>query len=358
MGDDTPAVNAKAIEARLKREDFDAVGRSLPDNFSDLGWFAPSQLMGTDYAPAVSLTPGSTTALIDETFRREFLHLEEIRPDEPCDLALARHPDDAFARSTRADWELRNGAYEAAIGDYTVALAIEPGSTNALYGRASAYYLLGVYAKAATDAGGVREEKGYALRAMAEMKLDESDLATYDAAQSGDPAILGAAYSNLGYFAAATEQFDLALKAHPGQAWALGARGFAHFSMGDLAGAADDFTASARAMPQGGYAFLALAVLRYSQGDLKAALIAAKRARAFAPHDPYASLWIRIAGGRLRGIPKPLAKGRCEADFYAAAYRRQIGETKVARRLLQSAVAECPYKETERAAALALLRRP
>ncbi|HEY1976130.1 MAG TPA: tetratricopeptide repeat protein [Candidatus Baltobacteraceae bacterium] len=398
-----------ALTKRLQKEDFDAVGKSVPDHFSDLGWLTVDVLENSGYAPAAVLETGGTTGLIDEGIRQEFLHAEEVRPQMECDRAIATYPNEALPRTARAAIELKSGNFSAAASDYSVAIATEPESKTARYGRALAYYRLGKYAQAQEDANyavGSDVGNAYTLRALIREALGDDDLATADAASAlkqfkanqidGSSAqyALAAAYSNLGYFSAAIAAFDAVLQQQPSQPYVLEGRGAAYFSKGDSAKAIRDFTEASRA-PNGQRAFLELAVVKFSIGDVSMALKNAKRAYETNPNDAYAALWLVVASRSLHlrapavaakaaTLPKwpaPVIRAYlgampfsaleaaavssspftarmqlCEARFYSGVHDLQSGRNDRGRELLRLAKAQCPFAEAERAAAAAILR--
>lgn len=69
-----------------------------------------------------------------------------------CDAALAKNPDDAAARDSRAFTLLRMGRLDDAIVDYDRALAAEPKQSASLWGRSIAWSKKGDKAKSDADA--------------------------------------------------------------------------------------------------------------------------------------------------------------------------------------------------------------
>jgi tetratricopeptide (TPR) repeat protein len=425
---DGPA--GRAIAARLKHQSFAKVAGSIRDggevSFSDLGWIARDRLdaarhsaferlLGgptSDIAVAASLHVGQTAEARLGTLR-QFVHLEEVRPSMACDRAIARYPNDRLALTARATWERTAGNYRAALADYSAVIRLDPTSYAARYERALTYYVMGDSARAFDDITAAFEANspdanGYTLRGLIEEARGEDDLATadegyaiaqYQAAGSDDSGAryaLGVAYANLGYFEAAIDELDPALKKNPDNAFAYQSRGFAWFSRGVLEKAAADFTAASRAKPKAVRPYLGLAMLSFSKGDAAAALEHAREASTADPGDAYAALWILVAGRALQravplagqeafaasaawpapiirvylgrtpvesleaaaSSPDPFTQRRqlCEARFYRAAYTGAAGEGASALALYQDAVRDCPYREYERAAAAQVVR--
>jgi tetratricopeptide (TPR) repeat protein len=278
---------AAAIAERLKHERFEAVAKSLPPDdpevgFKDLGWGTPEQLEGGTNAGAATMRAGETIAVHD-TIGDEFLHLEETRPAMPCDEAVARYPDDELALLTRAAWRSQSGDRRGAIDDYSAVIRLDPSSYDARLGRASAYYAEGRYDDARADASSLGTGPGGGadlkmLLGMIDEARGDDDLATADLAdaiaqyhgymrdETGARYALGLAYSNLGYFAAAAEEFDARLKLHPDDAAAYRSRGFARFAGGDAAGAKRDLLAAARLDATSATPYVGLAIVSYSAG--------------------------------------------------------------------------------------------
>lgn len=408
---------AAPIAARLRGESFAAVAKSLPKDdysvgFSDIGWVTRSEIADTAFAPAAKLPVGGTTKVGDE-ITTSFVHVEEIRAEMPCDEAVARYPDDQTAFLVRAATRWQAGNHTGAIDDYTAVIRLDPKSYSGHYGRAGAYYYERKYPEALADADAVLAPAPlggadvYTLKGLIEEALGDDDLATADEAfaiaqyhgymrdETGAHAALGVAYSNLGYFAAAVEEFDLRLKRHPDDSATYLARGFARFSAGDRAGAKSDFVTADRAMATSATPPLALAILSFSAGDTTAGLRYARLAAARSPRDPYAVLWdlilsrashrapqvasaqaladspawpsavIRVFLGRapVGSLRSAVSTGEtlhartqsCEAQFYAGVYELTGGDRARALPALRLAAGDCPFREYERAAARQLL---
>jgi len=406
-----------AIAQRLKHETFDRVAKTLPADdpkvgFATIGWITREQLKGTEMAPVAALHVGGTAA-IDAGFLREFVHVQEVRPAMTCDRAIARYPDDEWALNARASTEMQAGNRRGALADYSTVIRLNPTSYDARYGRAVAYYVDGNFDAALGDAGEAVSANGgkgdgHMLLGLIEEARGDDDLATADEAdalaqyhgrmQDDTPAryALGVAYKNLGYFAAAVDEFDAMLQKLPTDTTALRSRGFAWFASGDLVKAKADFLAAAQAQPSEGRTQLALALLGFATGDTAAVRNYSHQASRVDPHDAYAALWVlvteraldraaRPAPGDARSAftdwpapainvfldrtpaasldaaaasPDPFTQSirSCEARFYGALYALTAGDEARGLPLLRLAAAECPYREEERAVARAMLR--
>jgi tetratricopeptide (TPR) repeat protein len=406
-----------AIAQRLKHEPFEKVAKTLPADdpkvgFATLGWITREQLKGTDKAPAAALHVGGTAAIDSGAFR-EFVHLQEVRPAMTCDRAIVRYPDDEWALNARASTEMQAGNRRGALADYSTVIRLNPTSYDARYGRAVAYYVDGNFDAALVDAGEAVSANGgkgdgHMLLGLIEEARGDDDLATADEAdalaqyhgrmQDDTPAryALGVAYKNLGYFAAAIDEFDATLQKLPTDTNALLSRGFAWFASGDLVKAKTDFLAAAQAQPSQGRAHLALALLSFATGDTAAARAYAQQASRLDRHDAYAALWVLVSERALNHAFR-LAPGEtvdaftrwpapaitvfldrapvasleasssssdpftrsirlCEARFYGALYALAGGDDVRGVPLLRLAAGECPYREQERAVAQQMLR--
>ena len=383
---------ADAAGARLKSEAFTDVGKSMPDNYStDVGWFTPQELAGSQYQTAATLAQGQTAPFAQDAVLPGFVHVDKRLPQSACNAAIAADPHDAWARVTRASAEAASAQYDRAVADYNVAYSFSSDArfkTQAAYGLASAYYSERRYRKAldfANDAVASNSGQSYVLRAYIYEALGDDDLATADAAtalaqlhgneQDESPAHLvrGIAYSDTGFFKAAADEFGLVLARHPNDSYALASRGFARFASGDTQAARKDLLASAVANPRNETPLLGLAILEYASGGNNA-LKYARRAYAV-NHEPYAALWLRILGGSnsvkphvdasLVGLNRKAANGDkltqsnhvCEATYYTAVFAIQHHNTTEGRQLLEKATEICPYREYERAAAIEMLKR-
>jgi tetratricopeptide (TPR) repeat protein len=360
------------IEKRLATEGFDAVAKSLPLNYaSDVGWFTPQQLAGTQYAPAAALRAGAT-ARMSLQLSPGFVHVDQVVPEMSCDRAIELHPKEAWPRLARAELEMNSGAYAAAKSDYQVAAQSTDRrfAQTAQYGLASIQYREGDYRNALASADvavGSNSGDAYTLKALIEEAIGDDDLATADAAQGfsqyngneQDPSpatyALALAYSDLGFFAASDDQLETVLKRHPRDAQALLLRAFNKFSTGDAQGAARDFAAALKLRPQMEQPYLGLAMLDYSQGDVASAHRYAQQAFALYPHDVYTKLWLLITAGHAPSLPSHLQP--CEPGFYAGIFALQQGHKQKANELLHTAANTCPYREYERATAQELLKR-
>ncbi len=423
---------AGTIAQRLKHESYDTVAKSLPPDGTaagylyDIGWITREQLDAANDGPlarlmlyakaeraaAASLQVGGTTT-VDAGAQQEFVHLDEIRPKMICDRAVARFPNDQTALITRAIWELQEGNRRAAVADFSTVIRLDPKSYMGHYGRASAYYGERNYQAALADVnaalvGPTGGADSYTLLGLIEEAQGDDDLATadeafaitqyrgYGADDSEARYALGLAYKDLGYFAAAIEEFDATLKKNPSKTFAYLSRGFAWFARGDLVKAKADFVAASHAQPKFGAPYVDLAMLSFTTGDAAAALGYAQRALTDDPHDAYAALWVLVSSRALHHAARlanaetfatstawPAAAIRvflgrvpvdsleaaasssdaltqrnqlCEARFYHAVYLLADGDSAQALPLLRLAVRECPYREYERATAQQMLR--
>lgn len=383
-----------SVEKRLQHEPFDAVGKSLPDNFArDVGWFTPDQLTGTQYAAAASLAEGGTARIVSDIVPG-FVHVEEIRQQMTCDQAIAANPHDQWPRLMRAGFEVRSRRYADAIADYNAAIGTDRQMTQtARYGLAGIYYSQRKYKKALDNIDeAMTSNRGdvYTLRALIEEAMGDDDLATADAAQGDTPAAtyaLALAYSDLGYFAASNEQLAMVLKHNPASGDSLAARGFNEFSSGDVTAARADLLAASSSNPQMEQPYIGLAMINFIEGNAPAARRFARRALAVSPQDQYAALWVLISDrgakvdvhtskawpgpvidvfrnrvsvdslGTAAASSDPLTQRlqQCEAHFYSGVYWLQRGNKSRALPMLQAAAGTCPYREYERPAAAQLL---
>lgn len=359
------------IAKRIDTEGFDAVAKSLPFNYtSNVGWFTPQQLAGTQYAPAATLKAGGTTRM-NPQLSPGFVHVDQIVPQTSCDRAIDLHPNEARPRLERAVRETNSGAYAAAKADYQVAAqSTDPRIAElAHYGLASILYREGDYRKALASADvavGSNSGDAYTLKALIEEALGDDDLATADAAQGfgqyngweQDPSpatyALAQAYSDLGFFAASDDQLQTLFKQHPRADNALILRAFNEFSTGDTQSAARDFAAALKVNSRTEQSYLGLAMLDYAQGHSASAKRYAQQAYTLYPHDVYANLWLLITSGHAPAEPAHLQP--CEPGFYAGVYALQHGLKEQGNELLRTAANTCPYREYERAEALQLLK--
>ena len=399
--------NAAAIAQRLKSERFDAVGKSIPPRdpamyYAHNRWYTRDQLGPEVRTALATMSVGSVVRIVNVVQDTEFIRLDEVRSEMPCDRAVAEHPDDEIARKTRAGWESRSGDQPGAIADYSVVLLQDPDSSDARFGRAYANFASGNNRSALDDLaapGGNGDI--YWLRGLVEEALGQDDLATADEAsaisQNGAlnaaraapaHAALGTAYENLGYFSASIAEFDTAIRQNPADANAYVQRGFAWFSQGSLAKAEGDFAAALQVRPAAAHANLDRALLEFSRGNVAESFAFARKAVADDPRDRYATLWVLIAERALHQSPSDAERedvamssawpdpvravflGRasvdslesaavstdvftqriqtCEAHFYAGVYLWTGDQRASALPLLRKALDECPYREVER----------
>lgn len=396
--------NPAPIAERLKTESWAAVGKSLPQNFSDLGWSVPEKLKGTRYAAALTL-PAGGTASVSDWFGHGFVHVDQIRPQMTCDEAIAANPHDQPSRLMRATVEFQARDFDAAMADYQAAIGSDARLTlDARYGVASVLYMQHRYAQALQAVNkAMMSNSGqvYTLRAMIEEALGDDDLATADAAQGynqyngpgEDPSqatyTLAVAYSDLGYFDASNDELAKVLERHPGDANSLAARAFNDFSLGKDDRALADFRAAVKSSPKLAQAYMGLAMTEVVRGNAAGARASLRRELALYPQDNYGAIWMLIAdphatvhvqptaawpGQVLRvflghasvesldkaaASPDALTQSlqRCEAHFYGGMYLLQHGKRGLAIPLLRSAATGCPYPEYERPTAAQLLRR-
>jgi tetratricopeptide (TPR) repeat protein len=406
---------AATIARRIDRDGFEAVARSLDPNGSDTGYRDLGWLTRDDplVAPGVASAPvGATVSDVQDPIRY-FFHVEARREAMSCDAAIARDPADLIALLARAAAESQTGKADAAIADYSTAIRIDPASYAARYGRGSIFYARGEYDRALEDAQAAvsalgASGSGHVLLALVEEARGDDDLATAEAAEAiaeyqghlqnaaGGHYALGAAYADLGYYAAAVDEFGEVLTSAPNDATTLVARGHAWFAIGDVTKAERDFTAAANRGPAQPTPFLGLAIVQFANGETRAARANAEKALAASPREQYAALWILICDRALHRRADPQAAalassstwpapvlrafaGRatvaalertiaaadprivrnqtCEARFYRALYLHAGGDAQHAIPLLRLAARECPYNEYERAAAQLMLER-
>ncbi len=411
---------APAIALRVKREGFAAVAKSLPRDdptvgVSDRGWISRDDLAQVG-VPATALTKVGATAEVEPGSPIvSFVHVDEIRPAGTCDAVIAQYPDDATALLTRAETRRAAGDLGGASADYAALVRSDPKSYYGHYGLATVHYSERDFTRALADVDAALSGNvagagadAYALKAMIEEARGDDDLATADAAfaiaqyhgrmQDDSQAryVLGLAYAHLGYYEAATEEFDAAVTAHPAYSYPYISRAFAWFARGDVAKAKSDLLAATNAEPKFSQAFVDVAMLDFATGDATGALGAAQHALLLNAHDPYAALWLLLASRALHRAPAlpnadalasdspwPAAAIRvflerapasglvaaaaspdpftastqlCEARFYGAAYRLSGGDKAGALPALRQAASECPFREHERVAAQQLLR--
>lgn len=133
---------------------------------------------------------------------------------------IKTYPLDYRAYTNRADWESRHGDQAATIGDYSVALAINPDYQEGWNNRGSAKFELGLHAEALEDflkALELEPDNGMYLTnvGLAYMNLEEYDSAwTYfnSALEKGYSRFdclfnLGVVYHNKGYYPEALETY-------------------------------------------------------------------------------------------------------------------------------------------------------
>jgi tetratricopeptide (TPR) repeat protein len=227
-------------------------------------------------------------------------------------IATAEAGGDAKAQGQayyeRGNVQLDGGDHQAAINDYTKALALDPTNARAFNNRALAFVALGESDRALADyAAAIKADPGYVralqnrlhlleqrgdLKAMAAdydrlAQLDAKNIAdyryrqgsalhglhdfagarkAYDAALAADPQHVDALYERAllsfaeGHPDAAIGDLDRALRLSPRAANAYYARGQAHAAMGDQTAALKDFTAALKLQPDYPEALLARAV--------------------------------------------------------------------------------------------------
>jgi tetratricopeptide (TPR) repeat protein len=221
----------------------------------------------------------------------------------------------AQAYYERGNIQLDQGDHQAAIADYTKALALDPTNARAFNNRALAFVALGEGERALADyAAAIKADPGYVrayqnrlhlleqrgdLKGMAAdydrlAQLDSKNVAdyryrqgsalhglrdfagarkAYDAALTTDPQHVDALYERAllsfaeGHPDAAIGDLDRALRLSPRAANAFYARGQAHAAMGDQTTAVKDFTAALNLQADYPDALLARAAAYHAAGQ-------------------------------------------------------------------------------------------
>ena len=98
---------------------------------------------------------------------------------------MINEPQDAQGFNARGNRYSRNSAYEQALEDYTRAVELDPGFTEAYYNRGVSYYELGRYAEAIADLTHAIElnpldDSAYGRRSLAYLFSDALELAQAD----------------------------------------------------------------------------------------------------------------------------------------------------------------------------------
>jgi tetratricopeptide (TPR) repeat protein len=151
--------------------------------------------------------------------------LEEYGKAVECaDEALELDAASVRALYQRAAAHWYEGDYSAAVDDFTEVLELEPGWDLAYSGRGQALAEAGEFEPAVADLDLAIELAG-------------SDVASRAYAHSGR----GLAYGGLGRFRQALKEFEVSLKAQPGNAWAYFNRAVTYERMGKAAEAIADF---------------------------------------------------------------------------------------------------------------------
>jgi tetratricopeptide (TPR) repeat protein len=171
----------------------------------------------------------------------------------------------------------KKGKFEAAIDDYTRAIALFPAFYEALFSRGSAYENIGKFDRAIEDYSEAISYKpssyeAYTNRGLVNKKLGRLNeaIADFDRAVALSTSA-GKAYLNIGIinaeagrFVQAIEQFSRAISADPMDAEAYGNRGIAHAIIGQQGAALKDFNKAVELRP-------GFAAIYYNRGKLYAA---------------------------------------------------------------------------------------
>lgn len=174
-------------------------------------------------------------------------------PDE-FDQAIRLDPADARAWSGRGDARRERGDYEGALGDYHIAVGLDPDNPFTLIWRAETLRCLGRYDEALADAAhAIDVDPGnsltFAERAVVyrDMERYQEAIADFDQVVRLDPAATwqlagrALAYHETGEYEQSLADYNRAIKLNPGEAWMLVGRGELLQDMGLQGEARADF---------------------------------------------------------------------------------------------------------------------
>ncbi|MGB5972250.1 MAG: tetratricopeptide repeat protein, partial [Nodosilinea sp.] len=210
--------------------------------------------------------------------------------------AVALDPTCAKAFYNRGCAHRDRGDYVTAIDDFSVALRLEPAFTNAYINRGSIYRLVGQLAKAIGDLDRAVQLQPSSLKAYGNRGRIQLDLEDYHGAIADFTAVLakrpkfakvllwrGLAYLKLGVHAALAEHrreayqsaiadFTQLLQDHPHHAEAYNYRSVAYFQLGNAYQATLDINHAIDCQADYVEAYINRGMLRHELGDLQGAI--------------------------------------------------------------------------------------
>ncbi len=376
----------------------------------EVGWIWLDQLQPQVAEQLAQLPVGGVTDPIQE-IGWAVMQVEARRPAMTCRARIAQEPNDPRPRYELGLAALQRNDNTSALTDLNGALRVAPTYEPALLAR-GVVDIRGKHrtrARADLDAAiaqNPNDPNAYLARGYLETLTGDDDLATTDEdrALSLDPNNAAAllyrsnAYFDLGYLDASYADLAIPLRDSTTAPRAQLQRGMIAFARGDDATALAAFARSAHNPPLANISFLDAGIVRVTQGNLAAALGDMQRAARADPADPYAAIWLAYVRRSLgqpdtlandahaldeqhwpgpivrlflgdesaRNVASAAASGdayaarveRCENVFYAALYQKMHQHKARARAGFRVAASSCPYRETERWAAHALLTLP
>jgi tetratricopeptide (TPR) repeat protein len=234
-----------------------------------------------------------------QDFKQSLAYLDQA-------LAAAPQPVEAttslsLAHFLRGNIHVASTAeYDAALADYTRALALNPDYYEAYTNRGHTYYVMAEYDFALADylhalslepnAAEVYYNLGIAEHALQDYS---AALAAYAAALDLDPQYVAAynargdTYYDMSLYRMALADYSQALKLNPKDAEILNSRGVTYAMMGDNEAALADFTAVVKLDPKSDKAYYNRGSVHYAERDYQAALADYNRALELLPNDAY-----------------------------------------------------------------------
>jgi lipoprotein NlpI len=257
--------------------------------------------------------------------------------------------------------------YEAAVGDFSQALQIDPQATDALYNRAATYVLMGRTNLALADFSQLLKlapgdpdtlfyrAQVYARQGKIEAAIDDLTGVLKTKPDDFETRLTRAGLLiGLGRNAEAIADLDLLLKADPKSPAALYNRGRAEMLAGDLKAAAQDFKAAMENRNQNPYAALRLYIVTARLGKADPAPLA-NAAKAFPPDQwplPIVSFYqgktgaddlTALAGGLRDRLAR--ANVTAETNYYLGQWALLKGNKSEAQARFQAAIADPAAKD-------------
>jgi tetratricopeptide (TPR) repeat protein len=309
---------------------------------------------------------------------------------------------------------MRKKAWDAAIADFSAAIASDPSYLEAYEFRAAAHLETRHIDLAIADVSALIARKPFLSDAYGQRGELYAGLQNYDAAISDFSTIIamapeeadgyearGAVYRVKGDYARAMSDDDKAIDLGAKRAHNYVERGLVYEAEADYPGAMRDFESAADIAPKDENVRLHLGLSSWEAGRFDQALrtFGVIRDAAKPEFAPYAALWIWLAAAKLGGDqdgafraaasrytgtdwPRPIidlyegtgsveamlraatdsdarrqAEKRCEANFYGGAWSGLHRDTAGAQAMLGAAASGCPAYFVERNAAAAELKR-